>query len=76
MTEQVPALSASRSDLRVHPAWTDSAFAAATARTHGYGHPAHGSFIDSLTGVCARRACRDDCDQPGLLQQDQRHGRL
>ncbi|MBW9102839.1 putative bifunctional diguanylate cyclase/phosphodiesterase [Paraburkholderia phenoliruptrix] len=54
MTEQVPALSASRSDLRVHPAWTDSAFAAATARTHAHCHPAHGSFIDSLTGVYNR----------------------
>ncbi|TGQ52161.1 bifunctional diguanylate cyclase/phosphodiesterase, partial [Mesorhizobium sp. M4B.F.Ca.ET.211.01.1.1] len=54
MTEQVPALSATRSDLRVHPAWTDSAFTAATARTHAQGHAAHGSFIDSLTGVYNR----------------------
>ncbi|WP_027214560.1 putative bifunctional diguanylate cyclase/phosphodiesterase [Burkholderia sp. WSM2232] len=54
MTEQVPVLSETRSDFRLHPACADAAFRAATARTHAHGHAARGSFIDSLTGVYNR----------------------
>ncbi|WP_025596766.1 putative bifunctional diguanylate cyclase/phosphodiesterase [Burkholderia sp. WSM2230] len=54
MTEQVPVLWATHSDIRLSPICGDASFRGAAARTHAHGHPAHWSFIDSLTGVYNR----------------------
>ena len=54
MTEQVSVLPPTQSDVRLHPPCGDASLQAVAMQTRVQGHCAHGSFIDSLTGVYNR----------------------